>query len=450
MKLSNLAILLVALMVGLAAAASGATVSARGKVVDTNGNPVADVKVYAVDWQHSDNHGVHTFISSLKAATLSNADGTFEFSSLPKPQKSGGYVLVGFVPDKYLGWTRGEGELMADGWWWGMEPEDGYTITVAKPGIYEGKVIDEDGKPIAGATVNPVQLGGCRMEHISAAVKLNPAITDAKGVFRLTGIPKGNKVGPTVEAPGCAYNEYTDWDKTTVTMKPGGDITGRVVDEHGKPIENANVSASSADRRVYRNVLTDKDGIYTITGMPVGKCSIGALVKNGIIKRPADLAIAAGKVTKAPDMIAINGVIMSGRVIDGETCKPIADAKIYTIDASDPKKVKWWSRDAVTDENGIYKARVLPGDVKIQNVWAKTYLGKPYVSEKINVPSSGKTGVVIRLAKADVMRGTCVDESGKPVARAVVDYPRSSSGIATDTAGNFVLYLPEDGCDTGG
>lgn len=197
------------------------TVSAHGRVVDTDGNLVVSIRVYAVACPHySFEEG--DLPGSIKAAAVTGKDGRFALRSLPAPESFAKYALVAFEPDTWLGWMETTGDLNTDLQWQAPEPEDGYTIIVSKPGINTGRVIDENGQPIAGVTVTLTSLyrtdsafpSGIGAKHLGAVVKLSPAKTAIDGAYRLTGIPEGCKVSCSFSAPGFGTLKWGDSDKT--------------------------------------------------------------------------------------------------------------------------------------------------------------------------------------------------------------------------------------------
>lgn len=148
--MSKRIIFLVLLMVLIMAASiPAAALSAGGRVVDMEENPVPGIKVYALLAYYTNDFHLK---SSLKAATLADGEGKWAFESLPLPtgrHRYWSYCFVALKPGEMLGWTNGAGELVS------IPnalpaPEEGYVIPVAKLGTFEGRVTDREGNPLAG------------------------------------------------------------------------------------------------------------------------------------------------------------------------------------------------------------------------------------------------------------------------------------------------------------
>lgn len=150
--------------------------------------------------------------------------------------------------------------------------------TPSRGGAITGRVITDDGQPLATAqvTVNPAVL------NIADASRPLVSI-DAQGNFHTSHLaPGGYSVSASVPgylrtsiSPGSGeYGRYQPGDSITITMKKGGAITGQVTDEHGQPVVGINV------RLVIKRYEetgwsigggeTDDRGMYRIYGLPSG------------------------------------------------------------------------------------------------------------------------------------------------------------------------------------
>jgi uncharacterized GH25 family protein len=456
MKLRIVVVLALALAFA-GACCAGETVSAKGKVVDVDGKPVSGIKVYAVMWRHETKNGWNHIGSYVKAATLTNADGSYDFRSLPKHTGKGTYYLVAFDPDKYLGWVHGEGTLCADGWWDDPEPVDGYTIVAVKLGVYHGKVVDEQGNGIAGATVVPTQLllkssgTGMRVEHLASVVKIKSALTDASGNFSITGVPDGIKIGPSVSAPGYAYVDSYDFEEPTVVLRAGGDITGRLLDSHGRGVAGVGIWASCTDKNAYsyRQAQTGKDGTYTVQGLQVGTYRVSASPDNEIVDPVTDIKVTAGQKTKAPDLKIQPGVFVTGRILDSKSGKPVSGATVYVLGNGDINPT-WYSRGEPADDKGFYKVKSLPGKASIRYSGGNDFYAAADKPKEITVSQTGLSGVDLKLKRYRELKCKVVDQNGKPVINAMVrDYGRGTR-LTTDIDGNFRIAVMSEGRAGGG
>ena len=142
--------------------------------------------------------------------------------------------------------------------------------------VITGRVVGEDGQPMAGASVQAQSRTGVSRNVFTAE----------DGSFRLTGLSATNyrlsaSLPAYVMAPltGEAGEPkfFRNGDSVTITLVKGGVITGRVTDANGQPIPGLQISAQrlrNAAGKLLNNFgytrRTDDRGIYRIFGLPSG------------------------------------------------------------------------------------------------------------------------------------------------------------------------------------
>ncbi len=158
----------------------------------------------------------------------------------------------------------------------------------SKTGTITGRVMDESGQPLAGATVSA-------SSALAVRVTVRSAPTDEDGRFQLTGLSSGAfllsasspayVMKPMLDAAG-EPRYVRDGDVVAITMARGGVITGRVLDASGEPIAGMKVQATrtpevesrSLPRNLFANgfaTRTDDRGVYRIFGLPAGAYVVG-------------------------------------------------------------------------------------------------------------------------------------------------------------------------------
>jgi 5-hydroxyisourate hydrolase-like protein (transthyretin family) len=141
-----------------------------------------------------------------------------------------------------------------------------------------GRVVDDQGRPIAGTRVVDTsrQLGF--LEYVWRAS------TDAEGRFHIH-LARGDGVHLTVQARGyqpAARQVAADPDLASVEFRlpPGKRLRGRVVDTHGRPVAGAQVILPStpSNKGIFFNTRTDAQGRFEWDSAPEGNMtfSIGA------------------------------------------------------------------------------------------------------------------------------------------------------------------------------
>ncbi|MFN0107387.1 MAG: carboxypeptidase regulatory-like domain-containing protein, partial [Blastocatellia bacterium] len=143
-------------------------------------------------------------------------------------------------------------------------------------GVITGRVIGEDGQPLAGASVQAQSRTGVSRNVFTAE----------DGSFRLTGLSASN-YRLSASLPAYVMSPMTgeageprffrDGDSATITLVKGGVLTGRVTDANGQPIPGLQISAQrlrNAEGKLLNNFgyarRTDDRGIYRIFGLPSG------------------------------------------------------------------------------------------------------------------------------------------------------------------------------------
>ncbi|HEX5082999.1 MAG TPA: carboxypeptidase-like regulatory domain-containing protein [Blastocatellia bacterium] len=159
--------------------------------------------------------------------------------------------------------------------------------TANRYGAITGRVVDDAGRPIAGAPFFVIKAGvkNNRGAQNSAA--------DDEGNFRVTGLAPGS-YRISINVPGYVFaradserDYYRPGDNVTINLIKGGVITGRVTDQYGEPMVGVRVFAVkvreleggqkySGGLHMTNGKLTDDRGVYRLYGLEPGGYVIGA------------------------------------------------------------------------------------------------------------------------------------------------------------------------------
>lgn len=274
-----------------------------------------------------------------------------------------------------------------------------------------GRVTAPAGKPVAGALVSVGGLGyylweGARSARTDADGKFE--IKDAApfdieefrkqeaGQRRQMEALRANKADSSsadyvsfappvlaVEHPGFAA-KYTGYEKIPgtqdVQLEPAAVIEGRVVfNDAAKPAAGATVRASKSRPRNtlpasdqlyslhYGLARTDSEGKYRLTTLPAGSYDLSTEMPDWVNVGIAGFAAAGGKTQTAPDLVLTKGGVISIRVVDAKSGKPIdlqpdmrADITAQEIPFRSGSRAAWQPNAAANSE-GRFELRTAPG-----------------------------------------------------------------------------------------
>jgi hypothetical protein len=257
---------------------TGASIS--GAVTGDGGEPLAGVRVYAVD-------------------AAGNGVGQATTSSI------GRYSIGGVTPGSYtLEFVPPAGDGYATQWWTGKPTETGATFIALTAGVaLTGKNVilastdgSISGTVTAAADASPVSSAEVYV-YDSAGNFIEETQTDDSGSYTLVGLTSGSYVVlvSASASMGADYidqwygNKSTEATATPIVVAVGAAVTGVDValvanasisgtvfdgDNLGNGLFNAEVDAVNSSGAVVNSASTDGDGNYTITGLPAGTYSL--------------------------------------------------------------------------------------------------------------------------------------------------------------------------------
>jgi protocatechuate 3,4-dioxygenase beta subunit len=152
-----------------------------------------------------------------------------------------------------------------------------------EPGIViAGRVVDPNGKGIAGARVSPM----LSMSGWGSSLSEDGVPTDRSGSFEVRAAPAGHKYDLHVRADG--YGNKTSQNLDTYGVKGRLDVgvvtlpvanlvvSGQVVDLQNNPVANASLSVYGDGQPSGRAAQTDADGRFILKGICAGEVNIEA------------------------------------------------------------------------------------------------------------------------------------------------------------------------------
>lgn len=150
-------------------------------------------------------------------------------------------------------------------------------VSLSPPARLMGRTVDPDGNPVPGVRLRarPPAVDdpfGAQGHELSA-------VTDRLGRFLISSLPLAESLVLQVGAPGYPYLvvpidplEANEDRNVTITLEPGGVVSGHVRDSNGAPVAGARVSVANSraqhDALQFNSVaLSQDDGSYRLSGM---------------------------------------------------------------------------------------------------------------------------------------------------------------------------------------
>src|SRR5262245_5451890 len=166
-----------------------------------------------------------------------------------------------------------------------------------KPGSIKGRVVGDDGQPMANVPVIATPIGRSAARRPGQGGQGAQTNTDDDGAFEFEGLPPASYV-ISASAPGYitpppiedeeSPGVYRVGDSANITLVRGGVITGKVINAVGEPLTGVSVNAirvggldGEADNQLVfqgfgRNWRTDDRGVYRVYGLVPGSYIVQA------------------------------------------------------------------------------------------------------------------------------------------------------------------------------
>jgi protocatechuate 3,4-dioxygenase beta subunit len=332
-----------------------------------------------------------------------------------------------------------------------------------KPGEISGVVVDEDQKPVEGATVD-----------VWSWYPGNETKTDKEGKFSLKKLDRDRPVELRISkkdySPWYSFSQPTGVGDLNVTLTNKTFFEGVVKDAEGKAVANAVVRVNCGPKKnpgvtiseVWTETKSDKDGKYKLYVWPDVYEFRVSVAKVGVARVPNN-QISDGE-SKTVDLTLEPGATFKALCVDAETGEPVPnvtlmvwkektltgksnkDGKIEIANAMEGKfsfgvkakgYTRWWSGEALQQ----HQRKLAPTGEFQRN----------FDDLEFAITKDGGE-VKIELEKAVTITGVVQDPDGKPVAGATAAPAKTGSGnsltgdtrfsVVTKKDGTFVMELP--------
>jgi hypothetical protein len=289
----------------------------------------------------------------------------------------------------------------------------------ARAGSITGRLIDDAGRPVAGAKVTWEPFRSDEERLVAASRGADPApagetATDAEGKFRVVldkpGMLSSIRIlsaGPSVLLEG-PYEAAETTDLEEIQLPAVEKVSGRVTDEAGKAVSGAKVRLGGVelfgeDTRFYAETVTGSDGAYTFSGAPEG-------AREMTVRAPGFVPFQRTRLDRrsAAEKVSLKrGGTVRGTVLD-RSGQPAAGA-IVMVGAVATE----------ADAAGAYRLEgVVAGSRSVEAFWKDDFAAR---KDAVAVRKGEEVEVALRLARASSISGTVIDEkTRRPVAGASV------------------------------
>jgi hypothetical protein len=402
-----------------------------GRIVDKAGAGVSGVSVWAIGgaWESPE----------VVAKATTDDQGRF---LIPRAWGSGGPASL-----HYLGLfaRAADGRIGWQGTVWRNSP-DPIRIQVSPGGEALGRMVDQNGRPIAGAEVRPVIIARSSdpksgQDYVRLSTELAGPFrtaTAADGSFVLKGIPPGAAVQAMIAAAGFGTPRIS-WDtaKPVLIALDGrlGQIKGRLrpPDARGlsgqfslslrRAMTEDSPAPGSFRMLDFRTLSTGQDGTFQFNDLQPGRYQLDAQAgpSTPFAARPVQ-DIEVGPSAVAQVEVALERLLtITGRVVDAQTGQGVAGIYLRSSFVDDRNYYQLVGQ-AQTGADGRYTIAARPGKpMQVQPTsLPKTYLGlRPSECPKLEVQAD-RIWPDLKLTRAMELDGLVVDAAGRPVVGAEV------------------------------
>lgn len=343
-----------------------------GEVVDTEGEPVHAELVLRGS----------ALARSRKVET--DTSGRYVFRDVP----AGTFILEATAPGYRTERLR-DVEAVVD------EPTARDVVMEAADGVY-GRVVDPDGQPVASSFVQ-LQPPKGRWKFLR---------TDEDGRFQWNE-PEHQTYTATAISQHFAASRPTSvavGSASTLSLRPGGSASGRVVGPNGQPVQSFSIGVESIELdgpRPYRprsaglKKINDSAGRFRFESLRPGKYWFRVQTARFASASSEPVVVRAGRETAGVTIRVGEAGRVSGTVTDSATGDPISGASVMLFDPSSP----FQANRTRTDARGHYELDgVAPGRRSLR-VAKKGYLSTVSAGVSVRQGRSTTRDVQIRKQK---------------------------------------------------
>jgi hypothetical protein len=347
---------------------------------------------------HDYRREVATVVGDVRAA----ADGSFAFTDVPW-LRAHEWGFAFFVLLAQQGDRVGLRSLRGDD-----AARQPVQIALAPSVTLRGRVADEQGHPIAGATVaarSPlVRAEGQMVGNCFFAEPLPRwcVRSGADGSFAIAGLPPGDWwLSARHEHWVCGRADGGPEAPIDFALAPAAVLTGRVLDDAGRPCARMRVCAQGIQSSAWITAFTDDGGAYRLGSLPEDKYNVWIDCEDRTCAALASVGARVGEETKCSDLVAIAGGFLVGTVFDVATGKPVQPGTSGDVAIYGPSRPSTGGGCdcSPVQADGTFEIRVAPGSnhiyLRAGDGWEAVGAG----ALDLDVAAGGRTKVEFRVRR---------------------------------------------------
>jgi len=450
----NLILVICFFLSAAAVGRDGKPIILRGLVVDSNSQPIAGAEV-AVFEKCRHYSRWPEYAKMLTSVERTDSEGKFLLKVKPTSQ------YFTFVVVRKKGFALGWDALTYNR---SYKPEYNLYIILEKPHTLAGKVLDGEGAPAAGTTVQAVPktsyLYRLHQRPIYAPQAWFTVKTGSDGAFAFKNLTADTSADFWVQVQGCdLIYHYTPHRMNGIGFEVGREdlklvlprvttIQGRVVEKKsGAGVPGIGLLLEVRDtkneqQQRYRNheLVSGADGEFSIRGVPEGKHILRMVTPTDRtaewIAQTVPINITGERELKKVRVKVEKGTMLEVIARDETTGRPLSGIQMYVRKMSADNS-KGFFRIADTGTDGIAHIHVPPGQLNVNVSRCNGY--KPPSREGVQVTAfrNKRSRVEIMLEPRFWVRGTVLEVSGRPARPAVVKAYPFGDTVFTDSSGRF-------------
>ncbi len=420
-----------------------------GRVVDSDGAPVADAELF-----------YPSKLKSFETVTRTAPDGTFHFEvQRPDDREQDRdnivitHPIVATHPNHAIGWQNLPLKSKMD-----------VEIQLGTQEVISGRVLNTAGVPIQNAEVRIKSL------YSNATFSSNPILwdlflgldiisiipptnTDTNGEFVLRRLPPDVTASLVIHGQGYA-------EEMRFPVPPGASglefrlerearIEGRLsYADTGAPVKNATIALLRISPLTAgmgaEHVSVDENGNYLLKNIAPGMYNLylDEVPEGWTAASNEFFKVAEGQIMSNINLTLVRGGHISGRVTDQDTKEPVANHHIRFHDTARPGP-EFGPIDHVstTDEFGIYSFRAAPGRVLVSTYAPQDYQNVGQVTRYVDVVEGETVVVDFQFSKGLELSGRVLTKAGEPVSGVIIAKGRNflSACDTSDEQGEFTV-----------